>query len=42
MSPADLTGDNQIAAISGATITTNAIVNSVNSALAVYSAVGGE
>ena len=37
----ELTGDDQIAAISGATITTDAIVNLVNSAKAVFNVVGG-
>ncbi|MDO4753866.1 MAG: FMN-binding protein, partial [Bacillota bacterium] len=38
----ELTGDDQIAAISGATITTNAIVNLVNSAKAVFNVAGGK
>lgn len=38
----DLTSDDQIAAISGATITTNAIVNLVNSAKAVFNVAGGK
>lgn len=42
MSKAELTADEQIAAISGATITTNAVVNLVNSAKAVSNIAGGK